>query len=215
MEEENGKEKRRPLTFSEKVRNILIGLGAASGLILGLVSNCKGEPVAEKTWVTLRTQVNDISGVVNKLTRRVVFLQAHEAGRTAAEVQLKLEALQKETAVLRAALAAKGASPTPSPAPAAPPKAGTEQKCSDGHILANGRCQRVPLAVAKKVKEDEAALRQKLEEEKRRRKELEQKEQLMKKLQQQPEPPRPPPTLRALPKKLEDVKHKTAIIDDL
>ena len=72
MEEENDKEKRRPLTFSEKVRNILIGLGAASGLILGLVSNCKGEPVAEKTWVTLRTQVNDISGVVNKLTRREI-----------------------------------------------------------------------------------------------------------------------------------------------
>lgn len=210
MEEETGKEKREPMTLAEKVKNILIGLGAVSGLILGLVSNCRGEPVADKTWTTLRTQVNDISGVVNKLTRRVVFLQAHEAGRTAAEVQLRLEALQKEAATFRAALAARGAPPKPSPAPTAAPKASTEQKCSEGHLPANGKCQRVPMAVAKRVKEDAAALRQELDVEKRRRQEFEQKEKL-----RQVRSSKPPASLRMLPKKLEDAQHKIEVIEDL
>jgi len=196
MEEENGKEKRKPLTFSEKARNILIGLGAASGLILGLVSNCKGEPVAEKTWTTLRAQVNEISVAVNKLSRRVVFLQAHEAGRTAATVQLKLEALQKENDVLRASLEARKA----------PPKGGAAiaEPCAEGHIRMGTQCQRVPAAVAKRVKDNEAEFRKRLEEEKLKRLELERrKQQLMQQLQHPPAP-KPPEDLKKLPLKLDE-----------
>jgi len=205
-------EKKGPLTFSEKFKNVCLGIAALSALILGTFNMFKGEPVAEKTWTTLRTQVNDISGVVNKLTRRVVFLQAHESGRMAAEVQLRLEALQKENDALRAAQAARTPSTAPAPSPA--PKAGTEQKCSAGHLLAGGRCQRVPLAVAKRVKEDEAELRRRLEEEKRRGIELEKrKQQLMQQVQQKPPPA--PDSIRALPKKLEDASKSGPALDSL
>lgn len=200
------------LSQSERVRNYFIGIGALTGLILGLVAQFKGEPVAEKTWTTLRTQVNEISVAVNKLSRRVVFLQAHEAGRTAAEVQLRLEAVQKERDALLAAQAARKAVSTPQ---AAPTSAGAEQKCGDGHLPVAGRCQRVPVAVAKKVKADEAALLKKLEEEKKRSLELEaRKQQLMKQLKQ-PAPPVPPPALRSLPKKLEDADKKSPLIEGL
>lgn len=192
-------EEKRPLSFSEKFKNVCLGIAALSALILGMFNVLKGEPVAEKTWTTLRTQVNDIASAVNKLSRRVVFLQAHESGRTAAEIQLRLEAVQKDNASLRAALAARQASPTPTPVP----KARAEQKCSDGHLLADGRCQKVPMAVAKKVKADEAELRRHLAEEKKRRQELERrKQQLMQQLQQQPT--KPPEDLKKLPLRLDE-----------
>lgn len=184
---------------SEKVRNYLIGIGALTGLILGLFSMFRGEPMAEKTWATLRVQVNALTEAVNKLHAKVVFLQAHEEGRTAAAVHIKLDALQKKYDALTAEqggqkstnMAVLGQHPA-STRPAA---------CRKGFVRgSDGRCRYVHRAVAAKVQADEkraAAARAALEAEKRQRLEAERrKRELMKRLHQAAKPaPKPLPKL--------------------
>jgi len=190
-------ESRRPLTLSEKIRNVCIGLGAVSGLILGLVANCRGEPVAEKTWDTLRGEVNKQSTAINRIHARLVYLQAHEEGRHAADLQIRLEALQKQYDSLKSKLPLReikvtGRAITPSP-------------CKDGHIEVGGLCKKVAPAIAKKVEAQEqaaAAAKKKLLEEKRRAESLEKKLDSVQKNQ------KPLQDLLHLPEKLADVKEE-------
>lgn len=193
MAEDNGK--RRPPTRAEKFKNYCIGLGALSALLLGIWANVKGEPIAEKTWATLRIQVNALIESVNKLHVRVVSLQAHEEGRTAAEIQLKLDGLQRRYDALVAKQGTQTATSAPVPAPAAP------RECRKGLVRgSDGRCRYVHRTVAAKVQEDKkraAAARKALEAEKRRRLEAERRRrELMKRLQQAAKPaPKPMPKL--------------------
>ena len=153
----------RPLSRSERVKNYLIGIGALTGLILGLFSVLKGEPVAEKTWDTLRIKMNEQAKAINRLSRRVVFLQAHEEGRTAAALQAKLEALEKKLETQK-----------PAPAPV---------KCRKGFVLGDdGKCRRVPKTVAVRVKKVATAAKKELARERKKRKQVEQRERLLDKL---------------------------------
>jgi rubrerythrin len=182
----------RLTTRSERVRNYCIGIGALSALILGLVATFKGEPVAEKTWNTLRTELNKQSVVLKRLHSRVVFMQAHEEGRHAAEIQLKLETLQKRYDALKATGSVKVGAVT------------LDKKCADGHIEVDGKCKRVAKAVAKQVQATAkvaATVERKLVDEKRRADKLESK---LKKIKQQQKDQKGIPELIALPKKLSD-----------
>jgi len=85
---------KRPTTFAEKFRNICLGLGALTALILGAWANLRGEPTAEKTYTVLREQVNRQADAINRLHQRVVWLQAHEEGRTSASLQQQLDNLR-------------------------------------------------------------------------------------------------------------------------
>jgi len=82
------------LSRSEQVRNYLLGLGALTGLILGLIAQFKGEPMAEKTWETVRRALNEQAKAVNRLRTRMVYFQAWQEAKTAVETQKKLEELQ-------------------------------------------------------------------------------------------------------------------------
>lgn len=176
--------------WSIKIRNICIGLGALSGLILGLVANCRGEPIAEKTWITLRDQVNKQSALINKLHVRTVFLQAHEEGRTAANLQLQLEDLKKQ-------LEKPARCPT---------------SCAPGfQPSSTGAC--VPAAKAPAIKKAQVEVERDraikaLEAERTRTAELTQRKlELTRKLTViKAKGGSGEPTLKALPKKLDDVK---------
>lgn len=193
-------ELRREPTTTEKVKNVCIGLGALTGLLLGFFAFIKGEPVAEKTWTTLRDQVNMQSDAINKLHSRVIFLQAHEEGRTAATLQTKVDALQKELDdVKRVALAVKVAPATTRPA------------CTEGQLLDDvGKCRFAPKTAIDKVRKEtkraDTAVKAFAEEQKKRR-ELElKKRDLMQKMLELSKS-KSNPALQSLPAKLEDAKN--------
>lgn len=199
------------LSRSEKARNYLIGLGAASALILGLIQQFRGEPVAEKTWETLRSELNDQAKAVNKIQARLVYFQAWQEARTAMEIQNKLDLLQGKYDAMVAKQKTQQATTAP-PKPAPKPEA--KPACKEGLVEgSDGKCHQVRKAVAKRVKEDAKraeTARKALEEEKRKRLELERrKSALMKKLIQQTngagDHPKP---LKLLPKNLDDAVKK-------
>jgi hypothetical protein len=205
MAEENGK--RRPLTQSEKFKNYCLGIAALTALILGLINILKGEPTAEKTWVILRDQTNSLTETVNKLTKQVIFLQAHESGRTAAKLELKLEEAEKKLSRLQSvkpALVSKSSSGSSRPAKLSKP----QKKCKDGSVLADGRCRRVHKAVAKKMAQDEVEkveARRRLLEEKKKRLEAERRKRTLMKQMTEPAPPKPIPKL---PTKLDEASER-------
>lgn len=203
MSEDGGNGKKRPLTRAEKFKNYCIGLGALTALILGAWANLKGEPRAEKTWETLRDQVNELTETVNKLSKRVIFLQAHESGRTAAEIQLKLDAAEAALAKLKAS------QPTPLKVLDKPQvKPAPEKKCREGYVLADNRCRKVPKAVAKKLEQAtiaKAEAHRKLLVEKKKRLE---EERRRRKLMQQLAAPHPPAQMKKLPLKLDEAVKK-------
>lgn len=81
---------------SEKVKNYLIGIGALTGLILGLLAQFKGEPVAEKTWNTLRDQVNKQTELINNLYTQLEVMKAVQEARSALELEHEIEELRKK-----------------------------------------------------------------------------------------------------------------------
>lgn len=210
--EEKDAEKRRPLTRSEKVRNYLIGLGAASALILGLIAQFKGEPVAEKTWTTLRKRMNELSENMHKLHLRMVHLQGVGEGYNAGKLAERLNQLQRKYDALKAssstASAGSVASKKPTAVAVAPPK--SPLKCKDGHIEIEGRCKRVARAVAKRVNADAkaaAAAQARLVAEQKRRMALERKKAAMiRKMQAQKVQAQSVKKLIPLPAKLDDAK---------
>jgi len=186
----------RPLTLTEKIKNVCIAIGALSALILGIVANSRGEPVAEKTWETLRDKLNAQSEVLKRLHSRVVYLQAHEEGRHAADLQLKLDALQKKYDDLKVDKPKKVTVAAP-----------TKPECRTGFIEAGGRCRKAATAIVKRVEKEASAAKaakKRLVEEKRRAAKLEKR---VKHLQRQ-EQKKGIPELAPLPKKLDDVADK-------
>lgn len=187
------KRKKRPtgelmgISKSERVRNYLIGVGALTGLILGLLSQFRGEPFAEETWKTLRKQVNKQTSTINRLHIRMVAFQATQEARTAFELERKLDALQVKYDAL---LAKQGGQKAPqSPVSVKPPDP-PPKKCLAGHILdSTGRCRAVHKAVAAKVHADKKradTVQKELEDEKLKLLEAERRKmELMRKLHQQ------------------------------
>lgn len=239
MADDNGNGKKpKPLSRAEKFKNYCIGIGAMTGLILGLWANLKGEPKAEeakdkatkaestadKTWKTLRDQVNKLAEAQQKLHVRMVHIQAHDEGYRAAKMLLqlqdendalrkkqpkKLAQLQKKVTPA-ARLRPKRTAAYPSIFDDPPPKAAKPKPkpCPPGWIRAGKRCRKAPKALAKAVNEakadaekarkalEEAKLKAKLEAERRRL--VEQKMQA----QQTVDIPKP------LPPKLDDASKK-------
>ena len=84
------------LTLTEKIKNVSIAVGAVSALILGIVANFKGEPIAEKTWTTLRLEVNKHTETINKLNEVLVQMQAREEGKTIGTLLEQLSRIQND-----------------------------------------------------------------------------------------------------------------------
>jgi hypothetical protein len=206
MASEEEDKDRRPLTRSEKVRNYLVGLGAASALILGLVTQFKGEPVADAVWAKLRKRVNRQDESIHKLHVRMIHLQGLEEGYNAGKLIEKLEQLQKKYDALKAKTTVAAAPVAPKPtaiATATKPRASTD--CKEGFLEVGGRCKRVPKAVAKAVKAEVSKAKRKLVVEKKRFLELERKKAaLTKKLATQQQQVRAIPKPAPLPAKVED-----------
>lgn len=83
-------------TRSEKVKNYFVGIGAMTGLILGLMAQFRGEPVAEKTWNTLRDQVNKQTELINDLYTQLEVMKAVQEARSVLELEHEIEALRKK-----------------------------------------------------------------------------------------------------------------------
>lgn len=204
----------RPLAKSERIRNYLIGIGAVSALILGLIGMFRGEPVAQKAWETARDALNKQAltlnhqqKTINRLKTRMVYFQAWQEASTAMAVQQKLEALQKKYDSLRS----KGGVGTAGQ-PAAP-KIVAKPTCSAGHLLGDDKkCHRVRRAIAARVEKDaqHAVLAARaLEREKRKRFAAErERTKLMKSISKQSIDGVAPKMLRVLPAKLDDAAKK-------
>jgi predicted transcriptional regulator len=104
-------EKEKKLAQSEKFLNYAKGLAVVlpvvGALALGVINMFKGEPVAEKTWETVRDKLNEQSKVIDKLTKRVLYWQGHEAGRSAGAIYEKLQQAEKQNESLMAQIATK------------------------------------------------------------------------------------------------------------
>ena len=97
-------DKKKPLSFSEKFRNICLGIAAMSALILGLVNAFKGEPTAEKAWETSqeainknRTAINKLGDGLRKLHLMFVHMQGQQEGYNNAKLLRKIEELELKT----------------------------------------------------------------------------------------------------------------------
>lgn len=204
--EEEEDKPRRPLTRSEKVRNYLVGLGAASALILGLVTQFKGEPVADAVWAKLRKRVNRQDESIHKLHVRMIHLQGLEEGYNAGKLAEKLDQLQKKYDALKAKTTVVTTStPTKPTATAVAPKPRTSTDCKEGFLEVEGRCKRVPKAVAKAVKAEVSKAERKLVAEKKRLLALERKKAVLtKKLEKQQQQVQAIPKPAPLPAKIED-----------
>lgn len=204
--EEEEDKPRRPLTRSEKVRNYLIGIGAVSALILGLMAQFKGEPVADAVWAKLRKRVNHQDENIHKLHVRMIHLQGLEEGYNAGKLAEKLDQLQKKYDALKAKTTVAAVStPTQPTAVATVTKPKASTNCKEGFIEVGGRCKRVPKAVAKAVKDEVSKAERKLVAEKKRLLELERKKAVLtKKLATQQQQVRAIPKPAPLPAKIED-----------
>lgn len=105
----NGK---APKTLGEKVSTWAkaIGvIGATLVAVYGVIKSDNAEQGVDKSYETLAEQVNKQNKVINaqsekleKLTRRMVFFQAHQAGFSAGKLHESNEVLQKQLDELRA-----------------------------------------------------------------------------------------------------------------
>lgn len=183
-------------TTSEKVRNYLIGIGAMTGLILGMLAQFKGEPVAVKTWDTLRAQVNRQSEAINDLRTEMAVLRAIQDARTTFILESTQLALQnKYDALLAAENVAERVPASAMPA------------CPAGRVHgSDGKCRRVPAPVAAhmaQVKKRAVSDRKELKKERRRRQEVEgSKKDLMRKMLDRDRMEQKP--LEALPASLDE-----------
>jgi hypothetical protein len=200
-------EETRPLSRSEKVKNYLIGIGAASALILGLIAQFKGEPKAEETWEVLRANQNKQAKELNRIRMRLHYFQAYQEAQTALKLQDKLDTLQAQYDKL---LASKKVEKV-EPAPPAPKPQVNPADCKDGLVRgSDNRCHRVRKPVAKAVKKAVAEAdetKRKLAKEMARRLAAERKKrELLKNIKTQMQ--QRGNDLPALPKKLEDATKK-------
>lgn len=197
----------KAFTKSEKLKDyagaiaILLGaLPAVGSLIVSLVTAYKGEPVAEKTWNTVRIQLNQQAEMINNLRLSVIQVQAHEEGKTLASLQIKLDDLQKRYDQL---LSSNKNSDS---------KIESFSKiveCKEGFINIKGKCQVISRIVESKFKEEQQKtelMKKRLEEEMSRRVLEESRRRIVEKKIQAVKDEEP--LLRPLPKELDDVARR-------
>lgn len=143
-------------TRATQFKDYCLGISALSALILGVWANLKGEPKADKTWVTsrqvgneTRKQQNALAREVQKLHMRIVFLQAHQEGFNSGKLWSELQVLKNRREV---------------------PKPVT---CKAGYTAIGGKCVRKPTAAVKVLSDQLEHVKQKLEIEQLRRKAVE------------------------------------------
>lgn len=179
----------RALDWSKAARGWATVISIVGAMALGFYGTAlkkAPEAVAAKeqsaeTWKVLNAQVNtltkhvnalstdngELRGIVHKLSLRVVFLQAHEAGYRHGQTYEKLRQLQRENEALRKRRGLPAATAMAAAVPA---------NCRRGFIEIGGHCRRVSKAVATEVlkaKTDAMVARMKAAAEERRRKEAE------------------------------------------
>lgn len=192
-------EDKKPPNFSEKFRNICLGIAAMSALILGLVNAFKGEPTAEKAWETSqeainknRTAINKLGDGLRKLHLMFVHMQGQQEGYNNAKLLRKIEELEKER------LAAETDAQPES------------RQCPPGWVKIEGRCSKNRAAMAKAAKAAEARAADAQKEAKAERRMREAAERAHMQAQQVPLPqPKPMSKLKPLPKKLDDAAKAT------
>jgi hypothetical protein len=183
------------------------GLGFYGAALKKDPEAAKAKTQSTETWQVLSAQVNTLTtrlnklsrangrlwGAVNKLSRRVVFLQAHEEGFRHGATHERMLQLQRENEALR-----KGRG-LPAVASGASGDAGPSLVCKKGFIEVGGKCRRVNKDVAGEVmraKAEAMAAKARAAVEARRRKEAE-----AAKLAQQAAQ-KPAPKIKLLPKSL-------------
>jgi hypothetical protein len=205
-EGKQGKKRREP-TLGERVFSWCKAMAVlVPAIIACYAAFFKGEPVAEKTWDTLRAQVNKQSEAINKLQLRIVYFQAQSETQTAMAIQQKLDELQKK---YDAALLAKKQAPAPGTAPIAvrpqpppPPPPPPPAQCRKGYVEAGGKCTKVAPAVLARIEKEKA---RRTDAEKKLKVELKHRALLEKKAKaQHQQMQKTAPELRALPKGLDD-----------
>ena len=182
---------------SERLKNyataLAILLGALPALIVSIVTSYRGEPMAEKTWETLRDQVNRQSVTINKLHLRLVHFQGTQEGHTAADIQHKLDQLQEKYDALL----------TGKPDPVQNPTT-----CRPGRVFAGGKCRAVSQAVDDLVKrkDQEVEIAEQKARDEMKKRLVEQR----KRINQQSAGSKAPPSslLKSLPKRLDDAAEK-------
>ena len=194
-------DKKKPLSFSEKFRNICLGIAAMSALILGLVNAFKGEPTAEKAWETSqeainknRTAINKLGDGLRKLHLMFVHMQGQQEGYNNAKLLRKIEELEKEKERLAIEADAQPES----------------RQCPPGWVKIEGRCSKNRAAIAKAAKaaEEKAEKAEKAVKAERRMREAAERAHMQ--AQQVPLPqPKPMSKLKPLPKKLDDAAKAT------
>lgn len=104
MSEEEKKELSRSEKFLNYTKGLAVILPVVGAFGLGIFNLAKGEPVAEKTWETVRDKLNEQSIVIDKLTKKVLYWQGHESGRSAGALYEKLQQAEKKNEELTAQL---------------------------------------------------------------------------------------------------------------
>ena len=204
-------------TVSKNLNSIVLLLGvlpAIPSFIIGIVGIIKGEPFAEKSWITLRDNFNKQSEVVNQLVRKVEANEKYMEGLQTGKLQSEIESLKKQLEETRferlGRLISKEASKSLHDAfyVGAGVKGGgglgiaaTEpDKCKPGFTDdGKGKCITIPKSIGEKLKkqtEETAALKaeklkmQKAQQEMQKRLQLQQKNNSMPHLQQLPDTPK-------------------------
>ena len=198
---ENGDKQTKLVIASAALKNyagavaLLLGaLPAVGALVISLVTTFRGEPVAEKTWETVRSEINEQSKVINNIHLRMEHLQGFQEGLTASSLQTRLDNLQKAYDKLKA----KSLETLPS-ANALQAKV----DCKKGYIRVDNNCVWATTRVAAVVHEAEKKAHDatvKLKTERRKRMS---KERLLDKIKHKIGAPKAP--LKLLPQKLDDV----------
>lgn len=132
-------EAKNGMSKSERFKNYFIGIGATTGLVLGLLAQFRGEPVAEKTWTTLRDQVNKQTERINELYVRMESFQAAQRARDAIRLEYELDELRKSYEGLQEKEAPPGRRRRPASKPASKPK--KEEKSTPFDELLLGKAE--------------------------------------------------------------------------
>lgn len=98
----------KQIVQSEVIKNyagaiaILLGaLPAVGSLVVSVLTSLRGEPYAEKTWLTLRKQVDEQTVAINAINLKLVKIEGLQEGLQLGKLQGALEALQKQYDLLR------------------------------------------------------------------------------------------------------------------
>jgi prefoldin subunit 5 len=125
-------------TYAGAIAILLGALPAVGSLVVSVVTAYRGEPYAEKTWTTLRKQVDEQSSAINAINLKLTKMEALQEGLQLGKIQGELEALQKQYDRLRREKKEKVST----------------KKCPPGQISIDNKCSTAPASVSPESKEE-------------------------------------------------------------